>query len=84
MFDECSAAHSGSLELTMECVASWVEGENAKLQEAQANSNAAIAGDMTSWLLVLAGGLVFVMQAGFAMVCAGAIRKKNTNNTMRA
>jgi Amt family ammonium transporter len=33
-------------------------------------------------LLVLAGGLVFFMQAGFAMVCAGAVRAKNVQNTM--
>jgi len=35
-----------------------------------------------SALLVYAAGLVFFMQAGFAMVCAGAVRKKNVQNTM--
>jgi ammonium transporter, Amt family len=35
-----------------------------------------------SWLLVLAGSLVFFMQAGFAMLCAGCVRKKNVQNTM--
>ena len=33
-------------------------------------------------LLVFASALVFFMQAGFAMVCAGAVRKKNVQNTM--
>lgn len=33
-------------------------------------------------LLVYAAALVFFMQAGFAMVCAGAVRKKNVQNTM--
>lgn len=33
-------------------------------------------------LLVLAASGVFFMQAGFAMVCAGAVRKKNVQNTM--
>ena len=28
------------------------------------------------------GALVFCMQAGFAMLCAGAVRRKNTRNTM--
>lgn len=32
--------------------------------------------------LVQAASLVFFMQAGFAMVCAGAVRKKNVQNTM--
>jgi ammonium transporter, Amt family len=33
-------------------------------------------------LLVYAAAMVFFMQAGFAMVCAGAVRKKNVQNTM--
>jgi ammonium transporter, Amt family len=37
---------------------------------------------MVSWLLVVTGALVFFMQAGFAMLCAGCVRKKNVQNTM--
>lgn len=33
-------------------------------------------------LLVYSTALVFYMQAGFAMLCAGAVRKKNVSNTM--
>jgi len=33
-------------------------------------------------LVVYAAALVFFMQAGFAMVCAGAVRKKNVQNTL--
>ena len=33
-------------------------------------------------LLIFAAALVFSMQAGFAMVCAGAVRKKNVQNSM--
>ena len=32
--------------------------------------------------LVLSAAMVFYMQAGFAMLCAGAVRKKNVQNTM--
>jgi Ammonium Transporter Family len=35
-----------------------------------------------SIILIVAAVLVFIMQAGFAMVCAGAVRKKNIQNTM--
>jgi len=35
-----------------------------------------------SFVLVYSTALVFYMQAGFAMVCAGAVRKKNVQNTM--
>lgn len=33
-------------------------------------------------LLVFSSALIFLMQAGFAMVCAGAVRKKNVQNSM--
>ena len=38
--------------------------------------------NMNAYLLILSGALVFFMQAGFAMLCAGSVRKKNTQNTM--
>lgn len=37
---------------------------------------------IVQWLLVIAGAMVFFMQAGFAMLCAGCVRKKNVVNTM--
>lgn len=42
---------------------------------------ASMAG-VNSYLMVLSGALVFFMQAGFAMLCAGSVRKKNAQNTM--
>lgn len=33
-------------------------------------------------MLVFAAALAFLMQAGFAMLCAGSVRKKNVQNTM--
>lgn len=32
--------------------------------------------------LIYSSALVFFMQAGFAMLCAGSVRKKNVQNTM--
>ena len=32
---------------------------------------------ITSWIFILTGALVFIMQVGFAMLCAGCVRKKN-------
>jgi hypothetical protein len=32
--------------------------------------------------LIFSASLVFFMQAGFAMLCAGAVRTKNVQNTM--
>jgi len=33
-------------------------------------------------LLVYSSSLVFIMQAGFAMICSGCVRKKNVQNTI--
>jgi ammonium transporter, Amt family len=38
--------------------------------------------DLYMWLLVLSGAIIFLMQTGFAMLCAGCVRRKNVQNTM--
>ena len=39
-------------------------------------------GGLDTFYLLFAGALVFFMQAGFAMLCAGSIRAKNVKNIM--
>jgi len=79
VYSDCSVNSTGDLELTVECVANWVENAN-KVQTSLSNS--VDAADLAQWLLVVTGALIFFMQSGFAMLCAGAVRKKNVNNTM--
>lgn len=38
--------------------------------------------DLQAFLYVLAGAMIFFMQSGFAMLCAGSVRIKNVQNTM--
>lgn len=38
--------------------------------------------DRVRWFLILAGSLVFSLQVGFAMLCAGSVRLKNAQHTM--
>ena len=40
------------------------------------------ANSIDSFFLIYASSLVFFMQAGFAMLCAGSVQKKNVQNTM--
>ena len=47
-------------------------------QEQEATRNQ----DLQSFLFVIAGAMIFFMQAGFAMLCAGSVRIKNVQNTM--
>jgi ammonium transporter, Amt family len=35
-----------------------------------------------SWLLVLSGALLFLMQLGFSMMSAGSVRRKNSSNLL--
>jgi Amt family ammonium transporter len=64
IYENCAAAHSGSQELMMECVADGLEN---------ASQVYSLTYDqLLQWMLILAGGLVFFMQSGFAMLCAGA------------
>lgn len=55
----------------LQCVSSHLEED-----QVVANEN------LRSYLLLLSGALVFFMQAGFAMLCAGSVRRKNARNTM--
>lgn len=42
----------------------------------------AMAEGINTFFLTINGALVFIMHAGFAMLCAGAIRSKNTMNIL--
>lgn len=37
---------------------------------------------LDAFFLIYSASLVFFMQAGFAMLCAGAVQRKNVQNTM--
>jgi len=64
-----TAAASAAVDMTTnitECVADKIQ-----LQHETSQSN------IMNLFLVFAGALVFFMQVGFAMLCAGCVRKKN-------
>jgi Amt family ammonium transporter len=45
-------------------------------------TSAGLSDGMNTFFLLFAGALVFLMQAGFAMLCAGSVRQKNVKNIM--
>ena len=47
-----------------------------------AEATASLAQGVDSFYLIFAGALVYFMQTGFAMLCAGSIRSKNVKNVM--
>jgi hypothetical protein len=71
MLQQCISTNEGVQQLDAKCLADFLKA-----------SRKAASDDMGNWLLLLTGSMVFLMQAGFAMLCAGAVRKKNVVNTM--
>lgn len=47
-----------------------------------ASTIGSISDGVDTFFLLFAGALVFLMQAGFAMLCAGSVRQKNVKNIM--
>lgn len=71
-FEFCKAAEGddAETEVLLKCVSTVLAQDSGSLSYSR------------TILLIYAAALVFFMQAGFAMVCAGAVRKKNVQNTM--
>jgi len=76
LFEACSAKFgTDQLDSLLSCIS---ESHNAKLDDAIAS----ISSGLDSFYLIFAGALVFFMQTGFAMLCAGSIRSKNVKNVL--
>jgi Amt family ammonium transporter len=56
----------------------FLTGNVTAIEESIATTN----GGLDVFYLLFAGAMVFFMQAGFAMLCAGSIRAKNVKNIM--
>lgn len=71
IYDNCQEQFPGNTTQILECVAdSFQKAENDR------------AIDLQAFLFVIAGSMIFFMQSGFAMLCAGSVRVKNVQNTM--
>mmetsp|Transcript_45875 Transcript_45875/g.68284 ORF Transcript_45875/g.68284 Transcript_45875/m.68284 type:complete len:520 (-) Transcript_45875:141-1700(-) len=69
------------------CTSSVSENDNDQdvlrcISDQLQTGQTANAADITTWFLVYAAAMIFFMQAGFAMLCAGSVRVKNVGNTM--
>jgi Ammonium Transporter Family len=76
IFEQCYEKHSDNLNQVIQCVSEWAETDSSSY-----NSNLVNVKEFHFWLYLICGALVFFMQTGFAMICAGAVRKKNMSNT---
>lgn len=76
IYQTCSAQYStDELDLLLSCI--------SKEQQTEVSDGIKdLAGGLNSFYLIFAGALVFFMQTGFAMLCAGSIRSKNVKNVL--
>jgi Amt family ammonium transporter len=79
VFDTCEANLSGDADTSVRELLACV---SYQLEQTGQSSTAAALDYARTVLVVYSAVLVFFMQAGFAMVCAGAVRRKNVQNTL--
>ena len=70
-YEDCLAQFPDNEDKLLQCISDTFQSEEERVSK-----------DLQSFLLVLSGGMIFFMQAGFAMLCAGSVRIKNVQNTM--
>lgn len=74
LFSTNDTINSTSISDNNDVIDSWNDND-MNSSDSSSNWNRSIA-------LIFASILVFMMQCGFAMICAGAVRKKNIQNTL--
>lgn len=84
VYDTCSSQLEADLDITeqnaqmIRCLAE----EYDKTLSAMSTESEGVANGLDTFFIIYAASLVFFMQAGFAMLCAGSVRLKNVQNTM--
>mmetsp|Transcript_3909 Transcript_3909/g.10766 ORF Transcript_3909/g.10766 Transcript_3909/m.10766 type:complete len:631 (-) Transcript_3909:298-2190(-) len=73
VYKTCVAAvgQNGTADETLECITTMLQAETSD-----------VAKGLDVFFLIWAAALMFFMQAGFAVLCAGCVRRKNAQNTM--
>jgi hypothetical protein len=80
VFQACSEEHPGAnTTVLLECISDQLQQQQ---HDGKGVNDEVWNSDVLSFLLTLSGALIFFMQTGFAMLCAGCVRLKNVQNTM--
>ena len=71
IYDLCLEQFPDAGNELLACVSDALQAEDLQMQI-----------NVVDFLHVISGAMIFFMQAGFATLCAGAVRLKNVQNTM--
>jgi len=74
-YQTCLASVGGDTDALLECVAGTLDAAMNTATDSVTNS-------VNTFFLIFAAILVFFMQTGFAMICAGSVRVNNVQNTL--
>ena len=74
-YQTCLASVGDTAEALIECISSTLEGRLNTAADSVTSS-------VNTFFLIFAAILVFFMQTGFAMICAGCVRINNVQNTL--
>ena len=72
--ESCIASSGGNAEVALQCVSENVQTVTTDLEN--------LAAGLDIFFLIFAASVMFFMQGGFAMLCAGCVRSKNVQNTI--
>eukprot|EP00584_Thalassiosira_punctigera_P006700 CAMPEP_0172542716 /NCGR_PEP_ID=MMETSP1067-20121228/13279_1 /TAXON_ID=265564 ORGANISM="Thalassiosira punctigera, Strain Tpunct2005C2" /NCGR_SAMPLE_ID=MMETSP1067 /ASSEMBLY_ACC=CAM_ASM_000444 /LENGTH=93 /DNA_ID=CAMNT_0013329007 /DNA_START=13 /DNA_END=290 /DNA_ORIENTATION=+ len=91
LYESCAASHGSDDAAVLQCIASSLEysiSGTTKAVDTVATEIATVVYDLDSlkdgldiFFLIFAATVMFFMQAGFAMICAGSVQSKNLQNT---
>lgn len=78
IFQTCQQANPDDAYEALECVSKSFNDEVTTMDQ----QIASLAYGFNTFFLIFASVVMFIMQAGFGMLCAGSVRRKNVQNTM--
>ena len=92
VYDSCVALSGGNDTAALQCIATTMDerisGVSADYDSLSADVNTVtlsvqtLAMGVDIFFLIFAATVMFFMQAGFAMLCAGSVQTKNMQNTI--
>lgn len=79
VFESCKLTNPDNGFEALECVSKTL---NVDVYDAYNTRLDGITEGIDTFFLIFASVIMFLMQAGFGMLCAGSVRRKNVQNTM--
>jgi hypothetical protein len=78
VFEACKLSNPDDGFEALECVSKSLNTDMYTLN----NRIDGLTEGLNTFFLIFASVVMFLMQAGFGMICAGSVRKKNVQNSM--